>query len=449
VTTTPFLKLQKPPFDSMPWDEAVNGNMDTLDAYISQFMNVPNFVGAWANSTAYVAGQNALDATNGIIYTCGVTHTSAASPALFSDDRAANPTYWSQSIAGQIPAVYAPINSPAFTGTPTAPTPATTDSTTKLATTAYVQAQAVGRNYLHNPLFSIAFRGNGPFTTNGYTADRWIAQVNTDTISWTVGIQNDAARVQIGDEEANRYLSNVFTGSAGAPAYNYMSQRIENVRRLAGKTITLSFWANAAAGTPKIGINLLQSFGTGGSPSTAVRALSPGSSVTISTVWTRYQVTIAIPSISGKTLGSNGDDYTAIELFFSSGATTNSIAGNIGVQAASISLWGMQLEVGPRATQLEKPDPRTDLANCQRFMQSLGFSATGYTPIAAFGGWGFAAPVSMRATPTIFNEVHTTATNVATGAVTAVGFTAFAVGLTSGGAGNWTFTGTFMATADL
>ena len=34
----------------------------------------------------------------------------------------------------------APVNSPAFTGNPTAPTQAKTDSSTKLATTAYVKA---------------------------------------------------------------------------------------------------------------------------------------------------------------------------------------------------------------------------------------------------------------------------------------------------------------------
>ncbi len=35
----------------------------------------------------------------------------------------------------------APINSPGFAGTPTAPTPSTSDNSTKIATTAYVQAQ--------------------------------------------------------------------------------------------------------------------------------------------------------------------------------------------------------------------------------------------------------------------------------------------------------------------
>lgn len=38
-------------------------------------------------------------------------------------------------------ALKAPLASPAFTGTPTAPTPASTDDSTKVATTAYVKAQ--------------------------------------------------------------------------------------------------------------------------------------------------------------------------------------------------------------------------------------------------------------------------------------------------------------------
>lgn len=43
-------------------------------------------------------------------------------------------------------ATRAPLASPAFTGTPTAPTPATGDNTTKVATTAFVQTELVGTN---------------------------------------------------------------------------------------------------------------------------------------------------------------------------------------------------------------------------------------------------------------------------------------------------------------
>lgn len=55
---------------------------------------------------------------------------------------------------GWVPA--APLNSPALTGTPTAPTPAPDDNDTSLATTAFVQAAAA----LKAPLASPAFTGN-------------------------------------------------------------------------------------------------------------------------------------------------------------------------------------------------------------------------------------------------------------------------------------------------
>ena len=77
-------------------------------------------------------------------------------------------------------------------------------------------------------------------------------------------------------------------------------------------------------------------------------------------------MTIAIPSTSGKTVGSVGDDYTGLVLYYSSGATTNVQAGGVGVQSGTINIWGVQLEVGSVATPLEKPDPQQDLAKCQR-----------------------------------------------------------------------------------
>lgn len=47
-----------------------------------------------------------------------------------------------QKLNGQLGTYYAPIASPTFTGAPAAPTPATNDSTTKIATTAFVNPAA-------------------------------------------------------------------------------------------------------------------------------------------------------------------------------------------------------------------------------------------------------------------------------------------------------------------
>ena len=72
-----------------------------------------------------------------------------------------------------VPAPYAPLASPVFTGDPQAPTAPWVTAIQSVATTAFVQAAVapvlhnVGRNLIHNPLFNIAQRGAGPFTVLG------------------------------------------------------------------------------------------------------------------------------------------------------------------------------------------------------------------------------------------------------------------------------------------
>jgi hypothetical protein len=258
----------------------------------------------------------------------------------------------------------------------------------------------IGRNKLHNPLFNIAQRGAGAFTASGYTLDRWLASITTDTVSITQASLSDADRSAIGDEEAVYGLQNVFTGNAATGAFNNLVQRMEGVRRFSNKTVILSFWAKAASGTPKLGFNLSQNFGSGGS--TAVTALATGNTVTLSTTWTRYTTAIAVPSASGKTLGTAGTDYTAIQIWFSSGSANNAQAGNIGVQSGTITLWGMQLEIGSVATALAKADPRHDLSNCQRFYYTTRV-VSGVSNQASGGNvfHGMLFPTTMRATPTL------------------------------------------------
>lgn len=71
---------------------------------------------------------------------------------------------------------FAPINSPAFTGVPTAPTPASNDNSGKLATTAYVQAQG------YAPLASPGFSGVP-------TAPTAAANTNTTQLATTAFVQ--------------------------------------------------------------------------------------------------------------------------------------------------------------------------------------------------------------------------------------------------------------------
>lgn len=99
-TPTTNYGFAKPDFNSRPWDGVVNGNYDLLDTILYTITQIPNIGGAWRNSTSYTAGQNILDPVSLVFYQCLVNHVSAAT-GLFSADRAANPTYWTVTNAGQ------------------------------------------------------------------------------------------------------------------------------------------------------------------------------------------------------------------------------------------------------------------------------------------------------------------------------------------------------------
>jgi hypothetical protein len=320
------------------------------------------------------------------------------------------------------------------------------------ATKQYVDATPalhnIGRNLLHNPLFNVAQRGAGIWSAPGYTADRW--QMSGDTpISVSIAAMSDAIRAQIGDEAAAYNLGNTFTGNAAAGGFTALNQNIEGVRRLAGKTVTVSFWANASAAL-RLGVAFIQAFGSGGSPSASVPV--NGQSVTLSGTWTRYGVTIAIPSVSGKTLGTNaGTDFTALYLIYSAGADNNAWAGNVGVQSGTINLWGIQLEIGTQTTPLEKPDPRYDLANCQRFYQVGSWNFGGGVQPGVGYATSQAFPTTMRASPTLTTS-GTTATNTTNQSVTAL-FASPGAGISiyaqCTAAAAFVWAGSFQASADL
>lgn len=305
----------------------------------------------------------------------------------------------------------APIASPALTGIPTAPTQTYADSSTALATDAFVQAAVApvaananaalndtGRNLIHNPVYTVAQRGAGPFTSQLYTVDRWFRNVATDTMSISQVALSDAIRAAIGDETAVYCLQNTFTGTASGA--NSMSQRVEGVRRLSGKTLTLSLWAWATSGTPKLAPSYTQHFGTGGSPSADVSG-NIGVTPVLTSNPTRYSFTVAMPSASGKTLGTNSDDYMQIDLWCSAGGASWPQAGGIGQQSGTIQIWGVQLEIGSVATPLAKRDPADDLALCQRFYQLIGFEMRAYFSGSDYIIQTIPFPVTMRATPLI------------------------------------------------
>ena len=229
---------------------------------------------------------------------------------------------------------------------------------------------AAGKNKIINGAFNVNQRAFTSNTATGtYNFDRWV-QINGGT-SGTLTITPQVftpGTAPVAGYEGTNYVQCVTAAGASVGTYAVLDQRIESVRTFAGQTMTLSFWAKAASGTPKIALELEQDFGTGGSPSSTV--LTPVSTVTISTSWARYSITTTVPSISGKTLGTTANTgYLGINLWLSAGSDFATRGSSIGLQNNTFQIWGVQAEAGSVATAFQTATGtiQGELAACQRY----------------------------------------------------------------------------------
>lgn len=198
--------------------------------------------------------------------------------------------------------------------------------------------------------------------------------------------------------EPTYYHRTVVSSVAGASNYGILQQKIESVRTLAGQTVTLSFWAKADA-SKNMAVEFVQNFGTGGSPSSSVLGIGV-TTCALTTSWQKRTVTVALPSISGKALGSDNNDLIHIVFWLDAGSNLDSRTNSLGQQSGTFDIAQVQLEAGSTATPFEVRPHGVELALCQRYYQ------TGIMRLRAtlFSGTIEATnqlPVSMRATPTV------------------------------------------------
>ena len=249
----------------------------------------------------------------------------------------------------------------------------------------YTANFAAGKNKIINGDFGVWQRGTSFSVTSAvYTADRFKCSADTTT---TFSQQSFTA----GTAPVAGYEGTFFLRAATGAGTSYvdLSQPIEDVRTFAGQTATLSFWAKANSATTLVSF-FRQSFGSGGSANVD----TSGSSSSLTTSWQRFTFTVAIPSVSGKTIGT-GSALIPI-LYCNSGAASK-----------SIDIWGVQFEAGSVATAFQTATGtiQGELAACQRYYWRSsstqlysrhgtgGFAGTttAYVPVAF--------PVPMRTAP--------------------------------------------------
>lgn len=221
------------------------------------------------------------------------------------------------------------------------------------------------RNKIINGNFDIWQRGTSQ-TSSGYgSADRWA--------SFNIGTTKTASRqaFTLGQTEVPNnpiyYMRHVVTSVAGASNVSNFTQRLESVRSLAGQTVTLSFWARADS-TKNIAVDFNQYFGTGGSPSALVAAIG-AQKISLSSSWNKYVITVSIPSIAGKTLGTDNNDFLQLVFWFDAGSGFNSRTDSLGQQSGTFDIAQVQLEQGSAATAFEHRPIGMELSLCQRYFE--------------------------------------------------------------------------------
>jgi len=269
-----------------------------------------------------------------------------------------------------------------------------------------------GYNYIINGNFDIWQRGTSQTTSAYGSADRW-ACANVGTTK-TASQQIFALGQTDVPGNPKYYMRHVVNSVSGVNNLCNINHKIEYVKTLAGKTATLSFWAKAD--TPKnIAIEFVQSFGTGGAPSSVVVGIG-SQLVALTTSWQRFVVTTDIPSIAGKTLGTDGNDHLDTYFWFDAGSDYATRSADLGQQSGTFDIACVSLVEG--AVDV-KPIPRSygeELALCQRYFWELASSRiTGYTEAGSEISVPVIYPVTMRAIPFSTIRINFTLANVQNG----------------------------------
>ena len=221
------------------------------------------------------------------------------------------------------------------------------------------------RNLVRNGSFDIWQRGTSfsSMAVSKYTADGWKVYGASSSV---LDVTRQSFSHGQKDVPGNpKYFMRVdMTPDSNDSSWIELQHFFEDVTRFSDCWVTLSFWAKANTNqaqyvtTKASYFGFYQNFGSGGSPSSQYRgAHTP--KFALHTNWTYYEFPIYLPSIQGKTLGTDvNSSFLKIHLLQEPGAVT----GDTYFDFANV-----QMEYGRGATPFERRPIDEELAICQRY----------------------------------------------------------------------------------
>lgn len=245
----------------------------------------------------------------------------------------------------------------------------------------------MGRQAIINGNFDVWQRGVTftPSSSGTYTADRWFVgyatgggTLPTDTITRQ---QITAGELFGGFYHLRLAVDGAGTGFGATSNYS-IGQNIEHGTRYlcgASKTVTVSFWAKSDISSKKLGVFLLQTYGTGGTPTSAETI--NGTNWTLTSTWTKYTHTFTTNTLSGKTFGTNNNNYLQLCFQVMWGTDYDDRVGASGAEdfvgSGNIDIAQVQLNSGSTALDFYPRSFGEELRLCQRYFYKITSTTAG------------------------------------------------------------------------
>lgn len=265
-----------------------------------------------------------------------------------------------------------------------------------------------------------------------FTADRWLHS-GTYTDATVTMSREEFPLGQTDVPGEPQYFMRVNRTATGA-GNNGISNRIEDVRTLAGKKQTLTFYARSPQSASIILIYHQDPGTSGGVPGTKQDIIIGTPSVALTPNWQRFDFVVDAPSLAGMVLGTDGNSRIGPSF------QLPSESGN-----ASFDLARVSIVEGDASGEPDPFEPRQiaqELALCQRYYwkgQAIGagalFKVSGTTGLSAMEAALCKMPVRMRVVPTVSIVTDATYTACTNGGLVVFDEESFAhhVTLTAGG----------------
>lgn len=208
--------------------------------------------------------------------------------------------------------------------------------------------------------------------------DMWKVLYNADAGVLPTTINHSQQKLTAGliDRSFYSYRLNADgAGSAfGANSYYKVRHYIENGTRLlcgSGKKVTVTLKSFSTITGKKIGVALVQNYGTGGTPSTDETI--NGNKINLITTPQTLTATFTTNTLTEKTFGTNNDDYLAIDIYYQWGTSIAPVVGDTVAEtfvgAGDIEISQVALYAGDIILELDPLPFSEELRRCQRYFQ--------------------------------------------------------------------------------